>query len=190
MEKIKFNIQNIEIDKSLYKKGFIGENSPLQCDGACCKYGVYVDINEKEKILAHSKLIKKYFDETQNLDSSKWFEEKEVEDTDFPSKKCVGTEVFNDKCVFLNKNGKCVLQQTAIAEKMHPWELKPFYCIAFPLTVVDKKIEWDDMLQGEKMCCSAFENFSTNCVTSCKIELDYILGNSGNEVLKTKHNEL
>ncbi|MCK7528343.1 MAG: hypothetical protein MZV64_67625 [Ignavibacteriales bacterium] len=50
-------------------------------------------------------------DETQSKDIDEWFEEPE-EDEDFESGVAVGTEIINDKCTFLDKNGLCTLQKT------------------------------------------------------------------------------
>ncbi|MBS4027122.1 MAG: DUF3109 family protein [Ignavibacteriales bacterium] len=190
MSRINFVENELTIDPFLFSHGYKNGDSPLQCDGKCCSYGVYVDVEEHKKILANTDSIKKYFDETQTTDVSKWFEQEFIEDKDFPSGKCIGTEVFNDKCVFLNKSGKCTLQQMSIAEGKHPWDLKPYYCITYPLAVIDKKIEWDDMLDGERPCCTARENFNTSCAQACGLEMNFILGKNHENVLTTKHNEL
>ena len=190
MSRFNYSENELQVDPFLFSHGYKNGDSPLQCDGMCCSFGVYVDTDEYQNILANADSIKKYFDETQTTDVSLWFEKEFIADSDFPSGKCIGTEVFNDKCVFLNKNKKCTLQQMSIAEGKHPWEFKPYFCITYPLAVINKKVEWDNMLDGERICCTAQQNFKTSCAQACELEMDFILGKNQENVLTTKHNEL
>ncbi len=72
-----------------------------------------------------------------------WFE-KPQKDEDFESGIAVGTEVYNGKCVFLDKNGLCTLQKMADVEGEHKWKYKPIYCILFPLVVWEETFTIDD----------------------------------------------
>ncbi len=98
------------IDPVLFEKGFSKGCGPLACESICCSTGVFADLKEKKLILSHKETVKKYMDETQTTDDSQWFDSEVCDDNDYPSGKKVGTEVFNDKCVFLNKSGMCSLQ--------------------------------------------------------------------------------
>ncbi len=178
-----------EIDPVLFEKGFAKGCGPFRCESKCCSVGVYVDLKEKETILSHKETIKKYMDETQTTDDSRWFDSEIEDDRDYPSGKAVGTEVFNDKCVFLNKKGKCSLQVMGNEEGIGGWAIKPFYCIAFPISIEDGVLTFDDFQQGETQCCSTVRNFSAEggsvsggempLVDSCKAELEFVLGKEG-----------
>jgi hypothetical protein len=146
-----------------------------------------VDLGEKKRILSHREIIKKYLDETQLKDDTRWFDPEVVEDSDFPSGKAVGTEVVNDKCVFLNKSGRCSLQIAGTEEKLGRWALKPFYCIAFPITVEDGVVTFDDFLDERSACCTSVNDHETPIVSACKEELEFVLGHAGYEELIQRH---
>jgi len=106
-------VKNYKIDTLVFTAGFVPFCNVPVCRATCCYWGVYVDVKEREKILEYKDLILKYMDETQPHDVELWFEKEEWDDADFPSGKCVGTNVYNGKCVFLTKEGYCVLQIAA-----------------------------------------------------------------------------
>ncbi len=167
------------IDPVLFEKGFSKGCGPLACESICCSTGVFADLKEKEIILSHKETVKKYMDETQTTDDSRWVDSEVCDDNDYPSGKKVGTEVFNDKCVFLNKSGMCSLQITGASEGIGRWALKPFYCIAFPITVDEGVLTFDDFQQGKTQCCSSIDAKETTLVESCRDELELILGHDG-----------
>ena len=180
-------IGKYEIDPVLFQKGFYKGCGPFACESTCCAIGVYADVKERELILSHKEMIKKYMDETQTLDDSRWFEADTSEDSDYPSGLTVGTEVFNNKCVFLNKKGMCSLQVAGTQEGMGRWSLKPFFCVAFPISVEEGVVTFDDMLQEKTKCCSFVENHNETLVDSCKEELQFVLGFDGyNELVKNQ----
>ena len=75
-------------------------------------------------------------DETQTADPAHWFEPEEQDDDDFPSGRCVGTRVLNDKCAFLDRFGRCTLQVAATRVRgLHRWALKPLFCILYPIEI-------------------------------------------------------
>jgi hypothetical protein len=118
-------------------------------------------------------------DETQTTDDSQWFDEETLDDGDFPSGKTVGTQIFNDKCVFLRKDGMCSVQMLGKESGAGPWTYKPFYCIAFPIVVSNGILTFDDYQQGRTKCCSIVDEHATPLIESCKDELEYILGIEG-----------
>jgi len=183
-------IGKYEIDPLLFEKGFPKGCGPLACESTCCSFGVFADLKEKELILSHKETIKKYMDETQTTNDSQWFDSEVFDDSDYPSGKSVGTEVYNDKCVFLNKVGMCSLQIAGATEGMGRWALKPFYCIAFPITVDEGVLTFDDFQQGKTQCCSSIDTRETTLVESCKDELELILGHDGYEELLGGQREL
>ena len=169
-------IGKYKIDEILFEQKFTNGCSPLSCDTTCCKSGVYLDPTDMEKVLAHSSEIKKYMDETQNQDLSVWFDLVKTVDIDYPSGFCYSTNVVNDKCAFLRKDGKCSIQVYGTESKLGAWSLKPFYCIAFPISVDDGFLTFDDYRQGEAKCCSVYKENGTSIVKACKDELIFVLG--------------
>ncbi len=109
------------------------------CRAACCVYGVWVGETEVEKILAHAELVKPHM-AAEVREPGAWFDKK-VEPDPFVAGQAVRhTKVLSDPehyggtaCVFLRGDYRCALQCAGEAEGMHPWHLKPYYCILHPL---------------------------------------------------------
>ena len=155
-----------DIDQILFEKGFSKGCGPFACESTCCESGVYVDLKEKELILSRKETVKKYMDETQTTDDTRWFDGEVLDDGDYPSGKTIGTE-----------------------EKLGRWALKPFYCVAFPITVDDGVVTFDDFLQQETTCCTFIDNRETTLVEACREELEFVLGKDGYKELTVLQKE-
>jgi Fe-S-cluster containining protein len=117
-------------------------------------------------------------DETQSKDTSTWFEEPE-EDEDFDSGIAVGTEVINEKCNFLDKNGLCVLQKLAMNEGAYKWKYKPLYCILFPLVIYEGALTIDDDHMNRLKTCNKNPIVETSIFEACREELIHFFGERG-----------
>ncbi|MBI5214840.1 MAG: DUF3109 family protein [Ignavibacteriae bacterium] len=174
------HISQLTVSKDFFRQSFEGGCSMMNCNGKCCKDGVWADLTERDKILAHKDLIKKYMEPTQDHDHTTWFDEQEVEDPDFPSGKAIGTQTRGNGCVFLNSNGHCVLQRAATEEGMSKFFLKPFYCFAFPIALEFGELVLDDPdFTYQTQCCSTVENGNLTAMDVCAEELEFMLGNDG-----------
>jgi hypothetical protein len=174
------------ISGELFAKGFPKGGGPCSCSSACCEGGVYVDMHEREVIMAHRDLIIRHMDGTQSTDSSRWFDAEVADDQDFPSGQCVGTRVINDKCVFLDAGGRCSLQKAAAAAGMHKWAIKPLFCVLYPIEISGGIVSFDEMLQEEESCCTIGPEFDTPLFEACREELVHIVGDEGFAVME-KH---
>ncbi len=183
-------VKQYQISNDFFEKGFAAGDGPCNCATECCHGGVWADVKEHATIMAKKELVKRQMDETQTTDESKWFEPEPVDDRDFPSGKAIGTEVFNDKCVFLDKFGRCSIQLAAIADGKHKWVWKPMYCILFPVEISDNVIGFDPMMQGEHACCSISDSFETPLYAACKEELTQLLGEDGFTTLEEHYASL
>ncbi|RCK75812.1 MAG: hypothetical protein IGBAC_1087 [Ignavibacteriae bacterium] len=141
-------------------------------------------MKEKEQILENKDLFKKFMDETQTLDDSIWFENNITADIDFPDGLCDSTNVYNDKCVFLNKEYKCILQVAALESGFDKFKFKPYFCITFPVVISQNTITYDDFLLNIAPCCTAKKTKNPNFIEQCEIELLHILGKDGYIKLK------
>ena len=146
-------VDDMKVDPVLLTDGYNGSKGPHLCRGRCCVDGVWVELRERDAILAAKELISRHMDETQPRAPSAWFGPEE-EDKDFASGRCAGTESFNGKCVFLMKDGRCVLQHAAVGEGMEPFALKPFYCALFPLVITERTLTYEDAHAGSNECCT------------------------------------
>ena len=154
-----------------------------RCSSVCCGTGVYADSRERESILEHANSVIAIMDPEQPKDPSAWFDDERLEDADFPSGVGVGTQTGERGCVFLNGEGRCVLQiahQTGLV----PMVLKPFYCWAFPVTIYGGILALDiDNVPGTRTCCQPVDDSTVeNSRTALDVfewEFLHVLGPDG-----------
>jgi hypothetical protein len=174
------HIKSLSIDYEVLQQRFSPGCAMCNCNGTCCADGVLLDLKDKENILVHKDLVKQYMDPDQQHDESKWFDNAIEHDIDFPSGQCDGTSVHGNGCVFLNSKGLCVLQKTAMAEGMEKFALKPFYCVAFPLTIDEHVLTtYEPEFTNRPQCCSIGSEGSLSVLDVCKEEFEYMLGTQG-----------
>ena len=155
------------------------------CHGACCAFGVWIDLNEKQRIQENSEIVKSCMD----LDSGEiddWFDLKQEEDPFTESGWVVHSKIVRrdnpiarKTCVFLRNDHKCALQVASKLLGKHHWYLKPFYCILHPMDLSrEGEITLDEthtLLVEEKSCL----RYSSEIQTPIEIfeeELRYLLG--------------
>lgn len=171
-----------KVERRLFESRVEGRGPLMadECGGQCCLHGVYASLPERDKILAYSERIAEKMDETQTPDISYWFEEEIHEDADYPGGLCIGTAVYNDKCAFLNSQGLCVLQLVEPELDLAEGErLKPFYCRLFPLTTWYGRLEFDDMCDGIRPCCTLAADGRTASIDAFSYELELAMGVDG-----------
>ncbi len=166
-------VKGIKIDPAIFTFPF-----SCKCNGECCHYGVYTDLKEHDLILEIKEKLFPHMDESQTTDTAKWFEAPE-EDEDFESGVAVGTDLYNGKCAFLDKNGLCSLQKLAIAEGEHKWKYKPIYCVLFPLTVYEGALTIDDDHINRLNHCNKNPEQNISIFDACKEEIIHFLGEDG-----------
>jgi hypothetical protein len=179
------HILELRIDPEILLQRFSPSCSMCHCNGTCCAEGVLLDLKEKERILAHSRIIKKYLEPQQEHDESKWFDHNIEYDIDFPSGQCDGTAVRDNGCVFRDSKGLCVLQRTAMEEGMNKFALKPFFCVAFPLVIDRHVLTTDDPeFTNRSQCCSIVPEGTLTVLDVCREEFEYMLGTEGLEEIE------
>jgi len=179
------HIKELKVHKRFFTHTFRAGCSMQNCDATCCSQGVLLDPTEKEKILSHAETIIKYMEPQHEKDPTRWFDNAAELDTDFPSGKAEGTQTRDYGCVFLKSNGHCVLQAAASAEGKHKFFLKPFFCVAFPVTLHHGELEIEDPgYTNRKECCSVDEAGELHVLDLLAEEFEYILGSKGFEDLK------
>lgn len=182
-------IDGYTIDPSLFRLGYPEGGSPCSCTSVCCRGGVYADVRERDRILAHRDLIRPHMDDSQPRNDAEWFEAEESDDADFASGRCVGTRDTHGKCTFLDRQGRCSLQVAAAAAGMDRWALKPLYCVLFPIEITNRVVGFDDMLQDEQPCCSVSDRFSIPLFRACRDELVHLLGEDGYRRIERHYDE-
>ncbi|MBM4169670.1 MAG: DUF3109 family protein [Ignavibacteria bacterium] len=180
-----FHFKDVKVPRSLIDRKFQSGCSIQNCDATCCAQGVLVDPVEKARILSHALLILKHMEPHQEKNPAKWFEGEEEIDSDFPSGRGEGTQTREYGCVFLKRNGHCVLQAAATAEGKHRFMLKPFFCIAYPITIHQGMVELEDLEYADrKSCCNADDTGALSAIEVLAAEFEFVLGAEGFEELK------
>ncbi|HAY33052.1 MAG TPA: DUF3109 family protein [Ignavibacteria bacterium] len=182
--------KDLKIDPVIFTQGFVPGCDMRICGGQCCNWGVYMDRDFEKVVMNYETQIKEEMDEFQPKDSSRWFEKELEPDEDFPSGYAIGTELYISslgvtQCVFKDKRGYCSLQVTAVNNGMHKWEIKPKYCIMYPLTIVDNVLTYDSDHSDRLDYCgrSHTENFTQTVFEAMTEEIKFILGEDGYKFL-------
>ena len=182
------HIPELRVEQGFLDKKFAAGCSMFQCNSTCCRHGVMLDPADRQRILDHKDLVLKYMEPHQEKNPDAWFDNEEEDDADFPSGRAVGTQARSYGCVFLDTAGRCVLQKAAMAEGMDKFALKPFFCVAFPVTLEDGVLVTDDPeFTNREECCSVVKQGSLTVLDVCREELEFMLGPEGLEELKEAH---
>jgi Fe-S-cluster containining protein len=162
-----------------------------ECGGHCCRHGVYASLPARDRILEYADRICEVMDATQTTDTSEWFEDEVEEDEDYPGGLCIGTAVYSDKCAFLNAEGLCVLQLLEPSLRLPEGErLKPLYCRLFPLTTWFRHVEFDDLCDGVRPCCTLASDGPSRAIDAWAYEFKEVLGEAGYDELRRRAVEL
>jgi Fe-S-cluster containining protein len=171
----------LRVSSQLLTSRFARSCSTSACSAQCCRAGVLVDIEHRDRIIAEASLIAQHMEPGQERDPARWFEEEDEPDIDFPSGRAVNTAVVNDTCVFLDSKRRCVLHA---AEATSPG-LKPFYCRAYPIAINNAKVTLDaDWCPEETQCCGPVEGGELTVLDFCEAELLHTLGVAGLQELR------
>ena len=189
-EKDFLEINGMKIDPVIFTQGFVPGCNISICSGQCCNWGVYMDRDFEPVIMKFENQIKDVMDEHQLKDTSKWFEKELEEDTDFPSGYAIGTELYINsqgitQCVFKDKRGYCSLQVMAVENGLHKWEIKPKYCIMYPLTIIDNVLTVDNDHSERLDYCGIHkkENYTQTVFDAMTEEIKFIIGADGYDFL-------
>lgn len=174
------HIPELRVDTKIFYPSYGVSCSMRNCDASCCRDGVFLDPAEKQNILSHADLVIHHMDPHQEKDPRMWFEPGTREDDDFPSRVCTGTRAVDSGCVFLNAKGACVLQKAAEASGRDKYALKPYFCVAYPLTIQDGVLTVEDgSFTDRPDCCTPDEGPVHAPADICREELEFMLGNEG-----------
>lgn len=178
------HLPELKVRSTFFGKQFSAGCSMMQCNADCCRFGVMLDPADRDKILAHKELVVRHMEPHMEKDPDHWFEA-EHPDGDFPSGRAAGTQARDYGCVFLDSKGLCVLQKAALAEGMPKFSLKPFYCVAYPVTIEDGELMIDDAdFVDRETCCTTVKNGTLTVFDICSEELEYMLGEEGMKELQ------
>ncbi len=186
-------IKGRRVDRKLLEPRPTQRCTTPECHSWCCMGGVWLDLGQKETILANAARIKPFLPPDRR-EEKQWFDGEREAHVDYPSGWGEGTTVVDDPthpagvtCIFLRPEDRyCALQMTSIACGEDPWSLKPFYCILHPLTIEGDLILLDDanFIYEEGGHCQREHRESVPLYVTFRAELTLVLGEDGYEELK------
>ena len=169
-------ISDLRVDEDVFTARFAGDADSSRCSAHCCRAGVLVDIAHRDRVLSEAALVREYMEPSQEHDPTKWFVADDEEDVDFPSKRAINTTLVGGTCVFLDSERRCVLQR---AEERSPG-LKPFYCRAFPIVIVEGHLTLNcDHCPDDTQCCGIVPTGERTALDVFRFELTHVLGADG-----------
>jgi hypothetical protein len=185
------HVRGLRVDPVLFTPIFRSDCAMRNCNGNCCAEGVLLDPADKARILAHTDMILRHLEPGMETDPAHWFDGDVQPDIDFPSGVCEGTRATERGCVFLDHAGLCSLQKAAAHEGMDRFALKPFYCVAYPLTMDAGVLTLEDPdFTNRPACCSAVSPGALTALDVCREEFEHVLGKEGTnefEQLQQQH---
>ena len=174
----------LRVDPKLLGERFAADCDTRRCVGRCCRTGVWIDPRERDRVLAHVALVRAAMDDDQARDPRRWFSVRSKTDRDFPSGRAVHTRVRQGRCVFLNGEGRCVLQKASSQARLRD-SLKPFFCIAYPITIDGGMVVLDDAnARAGRPCCGSTTGGPRTALDVCAPELRHVLGEAAVRALR------
>ena len=162
----------MKIDPLVYTARFPEQCRLDLCASRCCRFGVWVDSEEKKAILANAALFVPHL-RPEAADPETWFGKTES-DPDCPSGWAVETQQVDGYCAFFNPRCGCALQKAAADAGLHEWALKPRFCIMFPLVVSEGTLTVDEDMKS--LWCMKEKNRTQPILSAVRREGDHLFG--------------
>ena len=115
-----------------------------QCAAACCDEGSWLSLYEAHRIGDHRDEIQPYLE--QPLDFDAW----DLSRPSFLYTPLVDPETPRQRCAFFTRERRCALHALALDKAIPLRAIKPFFCILFPLTLVDIDINLTELALDAK----------------------------------------
>lgn len=162
----------MQVDPYIFRAKFPEQCRLDLCRSRCCRFGVWIDLKEKEEILARRDLFAHLL-RPEVKDPETWFGAVEP-DPDCPTGLSVETMDIAGACAFFHPDHGCVLQKGASEAGLHEWDLKPRFCILFPLVVSEGTLTIDEDMKS--LWCMKKNNRTQPVVRSVRKEVRYLFG--------------
>lgn len=153
------------------------------CANLCCDEGVFLTLYDAQQVLDHREEIQPYL--IKPLDFDSW----DISRTAF-----ITTPVFDEggphqRCWFFTKGQRCALHSLAVDKNLPLRSIKPFFCVLFPLTLVDLDFNVTEITVDAKAykTCLVEGNEEGWLYVQFEPELRRILGEDGYAELTRKY---
>ena len=121
------------------------------CNDQCCSYGVDIDAENAEKLLA----LGEDFDLFVGRPRSEWFTDEIIEDAEFPSGRYSRTQTRGSHCVFHKPDGRgCLIHAYCIENGLDYHLYKPIVIILIPFTFNYARLEPSSEVIDKSLVCA------------------------------------
>jgi hypothetical protein len=121
------------------------------CKDSCCSYGVDIDVENIDRILA----LDTDFDEFVGMPRAKWFTTRTWQDPEFPGGAQKRTRTKNGACVFLDREKRgCKIHAYCLEKGIDYHTLKPLVSTLFPVTFEGGALVASGELEDGSLVCS------------------------------------
>lgn len=183
-------VKGIRIEDCIFEPAKMQSCAEAKCPGICCTGGVWLNPDEKPRIVRYADAIRRHLP-ADLQDESEWFEIGKKNE-DYPGGREIGTTTIEDplrpdecRCVFLRDDRACLLQIISQESDLGWPGLKPFYCALYPLYYEDKVLSIDNdtpkLFKGE--ACRLPTNAPRPVYETYRDEVILVLGEDGYEEL-------
>jgi Fe-S-cluster containining protein len=124
-------IGNFRLSPELFVRSRLVNRCLRRCAGDCCDEGVFLTLYDARRIIERRDEIQPYL--TRPFDFDTW-------DISHPAN--IATPLQNEgtldqRCWFFTQGRRCALHALALDRNFPIKSIKPFFCLLFPLTLVD-----------------------------------------------------
>ena len=120
------------------------------CKDQCCSYGVDIDVENVERVLA----LGPDFDAHVGVPRSKWFTTQRWKDPEFPGGAQARTRVNKGACVFLDREKRgCKIHSYCLDKGIDYHTLKPLVSVLFPLTFEGGVLVASGEIEDKSLIC-------------------------------------
>jgi Fe-S-cluster containining protein len=159
-----------QVDSEIFTLRYFAECMKCDfCHDVCCEHGCDVNLGERARILAEKESLSKLV----NFPVEQWFTNDIKDDPEYPTGQFVRTQVHNERCVFLNRDGRgCLLHKWALENRRDYHDIKPMVCWLFPV-IWDKGILRPNYDVKHGLICA---DRGPTLFESARSEIQYVFG--------------
>ncbi len=124
-------IGSFRLSPEFFQKTRLVNRCINECVRECCNEGVWLSLYDARRIMAHADEIQPYLIKPLNL--KQW---------DLSAPACIETPLIDEgtshqQCWFLTRERRCAIHSMALDKGIPLQDIKPYFCLMFPLTLID-----------------------------------------------------
>ncbi len=168
-------VGSFHLSPEFFQKTHLVNRCINECARECCNHGVWLSLYDARRIVAHADEIQPYL--IKPLNFKEW---------DLSTHACIETPLLDEgtpheQCWFLTCERHCAIHSMALDKNIPLQDIKPYFCLMFPLTLIDIDINVTEIAVDPKAykTCLVESETETWLYEQFEPELRKILGDEG-----------